>query len=135
MNKYNSIRFRAWDVEKKIYIPNSFCSNDGQNILYFTGAQLFAHPLINGEFIIEQWSTLFDIEDKPIFTGDILKINYSLHEHAEITEEDIKVVVFEDGCFGTDEYTLSDYRLKPNCIINIIGNLNETPNILENLNE
>jgi uncharacterized phage protein (TIGR01671 family) len=131
MTNYNKIRFRAWDVSKKIYLPNTFCSSDGQNILHFVGPQLFANPLISGEFIIEQWSTLLDIDEKPIFEGDILKINYALHEHAEITEEEIKVVVFEDGCFGTNEDTLLNYSIKPNVIMKVIGNTNETPNILE----
>lgn len=126
----NTIKFRVWDEDSKMYKENLFLSSDGGNFLYFQDGKIFANSLVGSPFKVEQYTTFEDRNGKSIFVGDIVKIQYALNEHAEQTEEDIEQIVFEFGVFGSVTESMLDYRIKPKCSITVIGNINQNPELL-----
>jgi hypothetical protein len=120
---------RIWDVKYKRYTEDCFVSLDGLALLFFDKGQTFLLPILNSSkepnFVVELNSQMKDSKNNLIYENDIIEITYALHEHAEVSELDLKQVLFEDGCFCTDEDTLDNYKLKPKSSIKVVGNINE----------
>lgn len=120
------IKFRAWDKERKIYVPQGEIILKDYGDTYFEvspNCQEYIYDKChNGEpqhnrFAIEQYIGLKDKKGVEIFEGDIM--NYGL-------------VVFENGCFGIKDenncfISFNDVNL---CFYEIIGNIHENPELL-----
>ncbi|MCM1260682.1 MAG: YopX family protein [Staphylococcus sp.] len=119
----NRFKFRAWDkVDKKmLYNVESTCI-----ILDGVFGCLFAEILINPNYIVEQCTGLKDKDGKLIYEGDImLEVNWGY-----------KAVVYFDntcGAFMTKD-TGNCIEYLENCCgkgWQVIGNIHETPELLE----
>lgn len=124
------IKFRAWDGEKKemITFPNyAIGFEHEENVIAFDYDKVGDYY----EMELMQFTGFMDKNGKEIFEGDILKGCYANGHKAK--------VIFESGCFciyslRTDIISFDTFKQMAYSIKNseIIGNIYETPNILEN---
>ena len=114
------IKFRAWHKEKKIFIEpivhNGKVFEDMQD--FFDNASWINHD-------IQQFTGLLDKHGKPIYEGDILRIN----DPEGIEDGDIFEIKWVDKwmCF-TSSISINNEH---NSTVEIIGNIHENPELME----
>ena len=119
------IKFRAWDaIEKKMWVP----------IIDTDGYPCARHPItqipvrMDGELLdpVMQFTGLHDKNGKPIFEGDIVRINWLDRRYENVIDTVIwcdKNACFEFGAGAKSEVSWSH---------EVIGNIYENPELLEN---
>ena len=113
------IKFRVWDIELSIWINNIAMGKD--NVLTKGTGKRFA---------IMQYTGLKDRNGKEIFEGDILKEKYS-------DGSGERIIVVEYG-FSSSTHMDSEYIYgfqiggHTDSEFEVIGNLHETPELLNN---
>lgn len=123
------IKFRAWDkIQKRMlmfasqFLDRIEWSYDGIN---FGGADKSPE-----NYEIMQFTSLHDKNGKEIYEGDILKCDDANEDHQEFTTE----VWFCNGQFLTGHYgfPVHSWSGKENSWCEVIGNIYQTPELLEN---
>jgi uncharacterized phage protein (TIGR01671 family) len=147
------IKFRVWDKQINAYVPIHAMALDGTNELFYLGQDWDTE---RGEFIIEQFTGIQDINGKDIYEGDMVSLVYALQPN--IPESEGIYEVFYKRCsfylkqhkhnwisvsFGDpnknknlspdeppfiiiDELPLEDFR-----ICKVIGNIQENPELIK----
>jgi uncharacterized phage protein (TIGR01671 family) len=72
--------FRTWDVKNKKFLPESNFAILGNGKLIVTLSGYYNHftNTNQDDYVVQQYTGLTDINDNPIYEGDILKINYDV---------------------------------------------------------
>ncbi|MCK1200552.1 YopX family protein [Streptococcus uberis] len=125
------LKYRAWDTVKK-------AMHDVQAIVY---TEEKVYPIYSkkirryipfGEAILMQSTGLFDKNGVEIFESDIIR-----HTDLYLNSETIDKVYFKDGSFMynvvVDKYTYNVpiREILDNSTVEVIGNVYQTPNLLE----
>lgn len=109
------IKFRFWNKEHKVYEFRYLINNEGMII----DPMESNYPLNNQDnIIIEQFTSLYDRKGKEIYEGDIFKRPYSYKELYIVDDiMNLGFYIYEMGWESND--------------IEVIGNIHETPKLLE----
>jgi uncharacterized phage protein (TIGR01671 family) len=126
----NKIKYRAWNNETNTYKNNVFLSDDGLNLMYFEDAKIFVSPLLTETYTIEQYSGFDDKSGVPIFENDIINLKYHYADGTDDIEDVTKKVIFNNGSFSFDNGTMLEFKLKPFSSMEVIGNINQNPQLL-----
>ena len=145
-------KFRVWDNKNKIWLDKTdFCIYNGAaQELEIGGTEYLSNgasynPLkfvgddtgglyYNSNLIIQQYTGLTDINNKPIYEGDIVKFSRLFEKERKIKE--LKSFVrFDEGKFGFDLIGFNGmfYDLSYECSIEVIGNIFEHPELLKTI--
>jgi len=108
------IKFRAWDKLANRMLSWEELSKIGLN-------QYFNHP---HHYEMLQYTGLHDKNDKEIWEGDIVKF----HDLGADMDFDAAPIVFNSCCFRAD--TLIGFRALHDRVMEVIGNIYETPELL-----
>ena len=142
-------KFRAWDKENKIMLAVNNICNLFWDSKFIEGYELVPDPKGKQEYdlidhkidfadvILMQSTGLFDINDKEIFEGDIVELEYELTGHRSryiITFESTWDINIE-FCFWEMREIRLNY-LKPISYLDekkvtVLGNIYENPELLE----
>ena len=137
------IKFRAWDVDKKIWLTEDETYKQVEN-------QARWNPELGGHFVLMQFTGLTDKNSKEIYEGDIVRILYT--DWASKAEDDPRTLeqyLIEDKCmvgkivynapkfeisFGIGKYGDEDFGNTNHGThgwIEVIGNIYENPELLK----
>lgn len=114
-------------VEKGQWIYGSLVNDaapneDGSTCLIHTKTEYGLQYFYVDPATIGQFTGLLDADGKEIYEGDIIKI-----EDEGVTLKP-KVVGFNNGMFGADDFSLAYYGGN---IIKVMGNIHDNPELLE----
>jgi len=120
-----TIKFRAWDKEKKTMIIESLVWRD-ENGWKATMPFFGIHPDDLSDLM--QFTNLHDNNGKELYEGDIVKIRDTFHEYP------VSIVwIDRDACYGFDVRDQSSFGNISEWIgaMELIGNKWENPELLE----
>lgn len=129
------IKFRVWDADSKKYwnIENWHVEDEYINLIEPNNSN--ANPNVKriwkreSDVVIEQYTSLKDVNGKPIYEGDIVKSSYKYAQpkiSQIIMENGNSYITGEDLATG-NEMLVSDHVEE----IEVIGNIHENPELLE----
>lgn len=138
------IKFRVWDPEKKVFIKDYIGINN-YGVVVNDRNDIEDLGLLDGA-IIQQFTGLKDKNNKEIYEGDILEINYSagherdasydIHGNFQVIFKNGEWKAIGDNIWGDkkEEYSVwgktNDYVKKRNVIVEVIGNILQNTDLL-----
>lgn len=133
------IKFRVWDADSKKYwnIENWHVEDEYIDLIEPNNSN--ADPNVKriwkreSDVVIEQYTSLKDVNGKPIYEGDIVKSSYKYAQpeiSQAIMEYGNSYILGEDLATG-NEMLVSDHINE----IEVIGNVHTNPELLEDKNE
>lgn len=127
MTNRETIKFRVWDKLAERFIK----CDEGYQGHYVLSLKGEFHNLQNGsggdEYVVQQYTGLTDKNGIEIYEGDIVKATSDQYEN----ENFVGKVIFDEGCFLT-WINKNDIRgIWGEDDIEVIGNIFETPELLE----
>lgn len=121
------IKCKAWDKTHKEWINYGFClrfdANGNCEVL-----NAFAQPFPDRKVIPVFWVGLTDKHGKDIYQGDIVKSYRPWDDWGDT----LQVVKYEHGTWNYS-YDLYEYAAKPEEDWEVVGNVYESPELLEGL--
>ncbi len=130
MNQNRIIKFRVWDNKAKLFTFDYLIHQTGKVFVMYVG-----HTLVDPnheDYVIQQFTSLLDKNNKEIYEGDIIKYKIWQNEY-EIQEfQKIRYVEFKNGCFYPREHKEEcedgwySYGTKE---LEVIGNIFENPEL------
>jgi len=124
------IKFRAWDKEEKRFLPGYFYNqlsiNPEGKVIWYSAEKGLED--LSGQFNIMQYTGLKDKNGKEIYEGDILK----RHEHEDPIEVGSLIPI--DRFYGMYETPHEDDWMSWYHEYEVIGNIHDTPELLETQN-
>jgi uncharacterized phage protein (TIGR01671 family) len=120
----NRFKFRIWDKHKNEFLKYPCMVNHLDCDEFFCFERYF--KMSEEDCTMQQWTGLFDKNKNPIYEGDLVKIH--------LVAEEIGEIIFERGGFCCCSKTLNGTFLgivESGFRIEIIGNIFETPELLE----
>lgn len=128
MTKGESMKFKVWDKFAKKFVDHVYIGLNGK-VRYFGYEGDFEEDDIS-QFSIAQWTGLLDKNGKEIYEGDVIQ--------SEINNPARYAVEFIEGCFCATNPKLENYPTDLNhfycgdsCIIEVIGNIYEHPELTQ----
>lgn len=149
------IKFRAWDKGEKCYWYDAQATYDDRCGNCGCFETDFQSVLDSNNYVVEQYTGLKDKNDKEIYEGDIVNLEYYEkpfgrkrwnRTYPRKGKKDINVVSFEEGFFKFyeedkdgygSELPFSDYGEwegkdgEYKYVAEVIGNIHENPELLE----
>ena len=121
------LKFRAWDkLEKRFFYPDK--GYQGHYVLYLNGQfQNLQNGSGGDEYVVQQWTGLYDKNKKPIYEGDRVRFSYTNQNHdffGEVIwlEDRASFGVKSKNAFETFE-DLMDYMK----LFEVVGNIFQLP--------
>ena len=117
------LKFRVWDIERECYLDENEIegvTNDGKYILYIEEEEI-SKLEIEGNYIIEQYTSLKDKNGKEIYEGDLVAYE----------KNNIASVRFEYGGFYPFVEPYNDFGCPSGKEVEVIGNIHENADLLE----
>lgn len=128
-------KFRVWNKEEKRFINFGDMPNREIEFNFDPKDNYFLIECDPGKYNIQQHTGIFDINDKPIYEGDIVE---TWKFKTDITQ--LSVIVWNEARCGfrlydIDKY-LRDIHNSPQSMVNVttievVGNVYENPELLE----
>lgn len=112
------LKFRVWDIERECYLDEvelAGITPDGKYILYIEEEEI-SKLEIEGNYIIEQYTSLKDKNGKEIFEGDLVAYE----------KDNIASVRFEYGGFYPFVEPYNDFDCPSGKEVEVIGNIHES---------
>ena len=112
------LKFRVWDKERECYLDETELAGitpDGKYILYIEEEEI-SKLEIEGNYIIEQYTSLKDKNGKEIFEGDLVAYE----------KNNIASVRFEYGGFYPFVEPYNDFGCPSGKEVEVIGNIHES---------
>ena len=133
-NMKREIKFRAWDVDKKIWLTEDETYKQVEN-------QARWNPELGGHFVLMQFTGLKDKNGKEIYEGDLLRSEgirpWSGNKYGEVAvcEWDSEYANFKmkkvDGYGETEMPNGESWALGVGKYFEVIGNIYENPELLK----
>ena len=117
------LKFRVWDIERECYLDETELAGvtpDGKYILYIEEEEI-SKLEIEGNYIIEQYTSLKDKNGKEIYEGDLVAYE----------KNNIASVRFEYGGFYPFVEPYNDFGCPSGKEVEVIGNIHENADLLE----
>ena len=130
------LKFRVWNKNAKDFIRDG-----GNRIVYFDLINFSYYCSVNrsenlNDFVVQQFTGLFDKNNVPIYEGDILKYEYSQAECSSFAAQesilrfhDLYVVEYRDAAFRYKELKYGDIS-EDNLSMVVIGNIFQNPELI-----
>lgn len=130
-----NIKFRVWDADSKKYwnIENWHVEDEYIDLIEPNNSN--ANPNVKriwkkeSDVVIEQYTSLKDVNGKPIYEGDIVKSSY------KYAQPKISQIIMENGnsYITGEDLATGNEMLVSNHVgeIEAIGNIHESPELLE----
>lgn len=135
-----TIKFRVWDKSQKTYdsynpysrTNDFFIKQDG--VLFSSFGDSIASE-DDGEFVIEQFTGLYDKNGKEIYEGDIVTVSPEFEPSAEDIHTGEVIFAIGYGAYMIDfhNYDLNDVLLVPTIVdkrVIVIGNVHENKDLM-----
>lgn len=126
-------KFSVWDKVDKVYdVPIQIDIDDSGHI---SCVDTYHGSLVDGDFVLEQYTGLKDVNGKKIFEGDIVISGWNEMQEGgpDLYIEAKGQVTFDEGCFGVYDneqgfrplFTMTLNKL------HVVGNIHKNPELLE----
>ena len=131
------IKFRLWNKNAKDFVSGVQDATDHFDLIklsiYLRSARIFCLD----DFVVQQFTGLFDKNNVPIYEGDILKYEYTQAEcssfamqESSLKFDDLYVVEYRDGAFRYKELKYGD--ISEDCFtMKVIGNIFQNQDLLK----
>lgn len=125
-----TLEFRAWDKINKVYdVPTQIDIDDSGHIIV---VDTYHGSIVDGDFILEQYTGLKDVNENKIFEGDIVKMDRHGYNQPGIYE--VRYFIQGKCVFQKVEVTDGSTMFQEASNghdLTVIGNINENPELLE----
>ena len=128
----DQLKFRCWDKVNKKFVPPSHIAINGNGILLITDSGMYEklqnknYCNVDQEYVVQQFTGLYDKNKKPIYEGDRVRFGYTKNHDffGEVIwlEDRASFGVISKGSFDTFE-DLMDYMK----YFEVVGNVFELP--------
>lgn len=126
------IKFRAWDnqfshwVGRTEYVIDPYTGK----FLAVAGYEILKHEY---DVTVEQYTGINDVNEKEIYTGDIVKLNAEVFDTFgfEVIKEMVGKVIFRHGCFWITSLAGDEPLFAYEEYFEVIGNIHENIELLE----
>lgn len=123
------LKFRIWDKTEKEFtnVSPSFVCGSEEKVFEFCGS-LYQRK----NWVIQQFTGLYDKNKKPIYEGDIIKYTRLIEKERRIVEL-FSFIKFQDAKFGFDLTGFNDmfYDLSDEPDFEVVGNIFEHSELLK----
>ena len=128
----DQLKFRCWDKVNKKFVPPSHIAINGNGILLITDSGMYEklqnknYCNVDQEYVVQQFTGLYDKNKKPIYEGDRVRFGYT-KTHDSFGE----VIWFEDrATFGVKSKNAGEnfedlaYHMQ---FFEVVGNIFQLP--------
>lgn len=125
-------KFRAWDNQFKHWVGSAEYVIDPYTgkFLAVAGYEILKHEY---DVIVEQYTGIDDVNEKEIYTGDIVKLYGEVFDTFgfEVIKQMVGQVVFRHGCFWITSLVGDEPMFAYEEDFEVIGNIHENIELLE----